>query len=352
MVQPCWAEEAPVPKQDWTLFVDIDSFAYSEPYTINGILHDLDGGYRSGDTAVTFNRVETGAGYGNWRFSVFERYDYFLEFTPDFAKLYYLLERDLPLDPSTQYVVDLSAHHLRASGIGLSYQWQVNDPLWIRPRINLLHGSELVHGSLNGEVTTTDHDTYSSTAALDYYYTKDQLFDRQVDSLRGQGASLDLDAGWQVRPDILFELHLEDVISRIWWNEAPYTVAAGDTDTMAVTDEGFLETRSLVSGVESYRDFRQRLPVHGRINGSYQMQPGRTLLAELYFVEDIVFPRLGYQYQLNNSDLIMSAQYDFKANAVGVGLDFRQFSLSLMADNWNLKQAHTLGVQFSYSYQF
>ena len=82
--------------------------------------------------------------------------------------------------------------------------------------------------------------------AVDYYYSEDILFDRQVEGPTGKGISFDLHAGLTITQNMTIEILIEDLWSKIRWEDAPHTSADGDTDTVLITDEGYLKTKALL----------------------------------------------------------------------------------------------------------
>ena len=79
------------------LYADADLFWYSEPVSIESMIHDWDGPFHGGTAALTHNIAEIGFGTESWQFSVLTRYDYEMEFSPDTAEFYYLMRNELPL---------------------------------------------------------------------------------------------------------------------------------------------------------------------------------------------------------------------------------------------------------------
>jgi hypothetical protein len=341
-------------EEKWAGYSEVHSFSYSEPFTIHGLFHDLAGGRRDGEAAFTFTKVEIGAHRGRWQVGAFTRYGYYLEFTPDTARLYYQREHDLPLDSSATYNLQLYGSHLRAEGVGISHHWQVTKSLWLKPRINLIHGSELIDGEISGQFATAAENgisTYASTAQGEYYYSEDVLFDRLANRPSGKGATLDVQIGW--RPTLNLELaaRIDDAWSMIRWQDAPHTVFAGDSNTFAVDAEGRLSSKPLVSGVEDYQTLNQRLPVRTWLSGQFRFNEADALRAELFLVRAVTMPRLGYQRKLSTG-AVLNLAYDFKTAALGMGLELGGFKAAIMADNLDYQKCHLLDLYLYYLFIF
>lgn len=339
-------------QERWAIYADAKSFSYCEPYTISGILHDLDGGLREdGDIAFTFNKVELGARKGNWQVNVFKRYDYFLDSTPDIARLYYQKERDLPLDKNYLYQGTLTASHIVADGLGVAYKWQFSKLFWFQTRLNLIYATELLDGELRGRLHTDSEGSYSSTAVVDYYYSEDILFDREVQSPTGVGVSFDLHAGFTILNNFTVEVLIEDAWSKIRWENAPHTFASGDTEAVSISDEGYLQAEAMVSGIENNVNFDQRLPPRALVDAMLHLKNSDKFLAEVFFMSSVIMPRLGYAWQFNDSGEL-AILYDFMAEAPALRLKFRQFNAGVIADSLNESKAHIFGLTLNYTYQF
>lgn len=339
------AQKPAVQTDQWSVFAQFDSFSYSEIMPIEQLLEDMEGSeFESGDVAFTHNLLEAGASYGNFELAVFARYDYYLDFSSDTAELVYRDKNDLPVGTNRSYDIDLEANHLRATGLKLAYRFVPLENLRIKAAISYLQADKLVDGDIRGTVATTAND-YNGELKLDYAYSEDLLFDREAQEPDGSGYSLDLHAWWQVNEQLALEVRLEDIVSRIEWDDAPYTEARVTSDTVNFDENGFLNTTPALSGIEAYKQHDQQLPARSTVTALYRVEQQIDLLASWKRVGDTDFPVLGLRYHTGLSRY-WQVSYDAKAEAFGTSYHAGTVGASLSLDNPKLDEAHALGLNF------
>lgn len=273
------------------------SFSHAQAVPIHEFVHDWEHGFRAGGrTAFSFSETELSARYGRFGFGLLRRYDYLLKFSPDLAELAWLANNDLPLQPGRVYRIELEGNHFVGNGIRLSYELQPARQLSVRLAASWLHGQELTEGRSEGWLTG-DGDRYDSQLHLDYAYTDERLFGRRVGDTAGHGYSLDLDVDW--RPAANWQLYLRgrDLVSRIEWQDQPYTDVVIDSANQHFDDDGFIHYRPVLSGRHGYRDHTQELPWRATVGVEWRVGGPWGVGAQLEALEHIRFPRASLSYQ-------------------------------------------------------
>jgi hypothetical protein len=318
----------------------IESLSYSQAAPIEQMIHDLDGApLKSGKFAFTHNQFEIGLRKNDFEFSYFYRYDYYLKFNKDTGQLAYLQRNDLPLPQNTHYNVYLRPNHLRVWGLSAAYFYDIYSQLSLKTRLNYLRATHTTDGYLKGQLNTLN-DGYQAQLYLNYGYSRDTLLDRPEEDSDGHGTSLDVDLQWQVNKQLNIDFSGRDILSFVKYRQLTYTTATGNTDNISFDQNGTIDAKPTVSGVERYRDQTQRLASRYSLLGRYQLNSKHALTSELFAYDHHVFPRLGYQRQWREKQWQLS--YDLRSNAWGVAISGQYFTLGLRTDATDWEEAKTL----------
>ena len=339
----CFSEAAP----RWQPYLTAGSFSYSEPVSVYSALHDLSGKFTRSDTAFTRNRLELGLQKSDWEFALFERYDYYLKFNPDTAELMQRDKNNLPLDRDRKYELDISANHLQARGIKAAYYFRPAERFTLKLSGNLLYGSALLDGNIKGFLSTRHDDSFLLQATIDYDYSQDVLLNRQVNEPSGIGVSFDVAFDWRVSKKIAISARFDDLANRIFWKNAPYTLADGTSATTHFDENGLLIVRPSLSGVEAERKHKQRLPVYTTLIGYYKMGPRVNLIVTAKQLMATTLPAVGYRFKLEDKSFF-TLQYGIKNQAVGLSYKRENMSVKLVSDALSFKDAQTLGLTLFY----
>ena len=334
-----------------SVFVDISSFSHSEPISMHGLFNDWEGTYSSGRKAFSINKFEVGFSLNEWQLSVLNRQDYVFEFAPDTAKLFYDTKNKKSLDVGEIYNLDLTSQSFLARGVKLAYSRQFSQ-FKIGFAATYLEGYDLLDGKLSGTAEATAENDYDFNFAVDYAYSEDALFSRKgLDDVKGQGYAFDLDLAWQINQDWRVSAQIEDIFARIYWFDAPRTIATGSSQTKDYDEDGFVVFRPVASGLETNDSFTQHIQTKVFAQTHYAVNEQHRLLFE---VDDYGVKRFytgGYQYHLNTNSHVQ-AKYNITAKAVELSYQNNWLQASVLSDSWNLEKAMTFGLGLSLQYQF
>lgn len=333
------------------LYISSDMFAYSEPVTVKGAFKGWQGTFRGGDTAVTYNRLETGVIHKRWKLGIFKRYDYEIEFSSDTADFIYRIENKKPLEIGKTYELDLRVRHSYFDGVRLSYDLQPAKHLNLTVGASYLKGQRLTEGSLQGTATALSENDYDFEFYVDYFYSRDSLFGRKVQSPTGNGYSMDIHILWQPTAAFTTSLTIEDLIGRINWNKAPRTKATATSNVKEYDEDGYVIFKPAISGFETNENFTQTLHRKSTLKASYLIIPDIHLLGRVYNTKVITLAQLGAEYFLNEGESLQFL-YMFDAEAITVGYRTQNGSFSVISDSIKFSSAHTFGLNFAYIYKF
>ena len=326
-------------------------FGYSETAPIKQIVDDMKGPYfDGGEHSFTHNIWETGVKRNGWKAAYIIRYDYALEYTPDTAEIIYNDKNDISLEKNRTYDVDLDLIHSRSTGFKFGYELEVKPQLFIGMDVSYLETNRFLQGDVTGHFSADDND-YTGEVALDYIYTKDYLLNRDIKIPTGRGYTVDIDWRWQSEDDLWkFSGKWTDLVSEITIKDAPFTTATASTDRISF-DDGKINVKPVLSGVEGYRKETLRFPKQAKVSGFYQFQPDLNLGLALYRYGDLNFPSTNAEYRLSET-LQLNAGFDYKSDAMTLGFSSTYFNMSLTSDRLSLDRARTFGLDISTNIEF
>lgn len=331
--------------EDWQLRISAESFYHSDAYGLGGLTNHLGGDFKPGETLISRSRLETKLQRGRVQIGAFYRQDYLMEFSKDVSLMLYQDEQGLPYTPGKTYELALDSIAFRGRGVFLGYRVE-REGYWIEPRFNLIQG-QLVHdGVVSGTMSISEAGDIAEveSLALDNYYFEDLFFDREVVEPTGQGASIDLAMGWQASDRLDLTLSIRDLLSRIHWSNTPRTQATGSTNRVTVDANGRIHAAALLSGIESYEEYKQTLPVEALLVSSWRVLPQSSVRAQLYQIDEHSFWGLGWDQQLWATGPQLSLDWNLSADAFGVSLGYRGWQLSLSSDSTTLDDVHTFSI--------
>ncbi|WP_027858773.1 hypothetical protein [Marinobacterium jannaschii] len=324
----------------------MESENYSDAFTIKGLLNELSGPLKNGENAFSFSKLESGIRYNQFELALFIRNDYFAAFAPDTARLFYQGENNLPVDANSHYDIHLRLNNIQGKGIGFGYQLSPTNNFSLKPRLNILKATELTDGTITGSVDTDSSGSYSSQFGVNYAYSEDKLFERNVGSKPdGLGASIDLDAEWKTSDRLTLSLKVKDLFGRIRWNDAPATIASANTNNVALDSEGYIDTSPVLSGREINLDHTQKIPTRYYLTASTPLRDNLDLEGELFHIANLNFPRLHLKWQQGNYQLKTSL--DTKAKALGISIGNRYCGAGIMSDSIDPDKAHSFNLNLS-----
>lgn len=304
----------------WQPYLHVESMSYSQPVSIQAAISQWHGDFYGGTRQWSFNTLEAGVEMANWSLGAFYRRDYDLRFSRDTAEAYYLTQNHQKLTAGRTYRIDLRASSFSAKGVRATWRFRPSGGWHMRVGVSLFQASDLIDGSLQGDLSALDANSYDYRAGVDYHYSRDYLFKRQVAPPTGLGSSLDFGFSGELSPWIRVHGHVTDLLGRIWWKDAPYTVATANSSHREYYDsQGNVHFNPLVSGYEGISDsYVQNLTP--RFSGQLD---------------------LGRLHQING---IVALQYQYGQTLAGVGMSSRLGSYSINAVAWPQVNALSLGV--------
>ncbi|HHT00325.1 MAG TPA: hypothetical protein ENK73_05645 [Thiomicrospira sp.] len=331
-------------------YIEFESFSHSEPIAINAIMNGWDAPFQNGEVALSVNRAEVGIGVNNWQVSVLQRQDYLFEFDVSTARLFYDTNNKNDLFAGDEYSLNLSSKSFIARGLKLGYQHTVSD-INIGISVSYLEGLELTDGNIMGRAMAVSETDYDFNFDVDYFYTNDGLFHREVDEKPiGYGYGIDLSMNGYLLPGWFASLQVNDLFAQINWLDAPRTVAIGSSSNKEYDSDGYAVFRPVASGIESNEDYSQTIPTKVFLKSVYQLSERHLLLAEYSDYSVKSFIAAGYRFSMESQSI--DFLYNLSAEAWNARYQTQWFSLDILADQLPADKARTLGLTLALNVSF
>lgn len=332
-------------------YLRADAYVYAQPTSIGSLLNGFDGSFRGGKSAFAHAWLEIGARIGNWEVGLVERYDYDMSFSKETAELHYTISNKQPLDIGRDYDIDLTVRHQSSSGLRIGYNFQPTDYLHFALGLSYLQGKELMSGRLDGTARAITEKDYDFAFHTDLYYSKDPLFEREAESPRGSGYSLDLRLDLELPPHIGLHIDVKDVYGYIDWRDAPHTLAEASSNNKSFDENGYVKFQPVMSGWESYRNYRQYLSPFGNLSVDYAISDKTALIYSANVTRYTYFWGVGAQQKFFAKQRGSIIYYpDIHALELAYSGPFG--AIKLATDATSLEESHVWHIQGNVNYWY
>lgn len=342
MVSVCHAE---VREPFNGFYSNFKSHTFSEPTSIDSILHDFRGDIRSGERAFTYNRVETGVQFHNVSVGYAMRYDYFLHFNEDVARAYHASTHDTVLPTNDVQQVKIEASHIRAKGAIVGWHWRPAESYGLQIKIARLEADRMVDGYADGALALTGENEYSGQVHFKLNSSEDLLLEMPVPDPEGRGYAMDLDFEWQISQQWWAGFQVLDAYSRIRWDDVLFSDLQANTATVTYDADGHLHTKPVLFGYQYLTDTTQKLPrkYSGKIQ--YQVNPKHGVYLEQFHVASYAsLTSVGYEWTVTEQ-WRWGAYWNISTRAIGLTGRWHWLSLQLAADQADAQEAHALDLE-------
>lgn len=334
-----------------TTYADIEAFSYSQAVPVEAAFNDWRGSFYGGASALLYSKAEAGVAGRHWRFGLLSRLDYQLQFSPDAAEFYHRISNRQNLDIGRDYVIDITGKHFFGSGFRLGYQHTPLPGVTLEFGLSYLEGQRLIDGTLTGRTRAIAPNDYQFDLMANYYYSRDVLFQRQVDAPSGQGYSTDLRLAWEPNEDLRAQLTVTDLLARVRWQEVPYTQASGASATKEYDEQGYVRFKPLLSGIEGNQDYTQKLPTRANLSAQYSLTRRFSALGNIFYTEPRTFSSVGLAWQ-PASGIEWQGLYNTTIQSYTLRAGTRQWRVGATTDTFDFKQSRALGAELQFNQLF
>ena len=317
-------------------FTRLDSFSWSEPVTIDAAINDWQGAFFNGQRQFSHTRFDFGLRFQNWEISAQYRRDISLRFTRDTAEYYYLSRNHIAVDPERRFSIDLRARQAETLGIRLGsigHRWH---RIELSSGISLFRAKQLIDGYIQGTERNVD---------VDYLYSKDVLFERDVPPPDGYGVSLDLSLNWSNSHGTTINIAAVDLPGFINWQHAPFTRATANIDQSHIDEQGYLTVEPLVSGIEGSRsNYWQHLHPQLHLAVTHRLSHSINALFDYRYLDQNHFTAAGVEATARGNTF--GIRYRAATGTIDICFGRAGMRLSIGADSIPLKDSRSLWLRF------
>lgn len=327
-----------------------DSQAHSETIPIKDAINDGKGNhFKRGERQWAWSWLELGLQHKHWGISLLTRYDFDLRFSEDTAELYWLSanKKDLPSD--YEYQVALKANAVNASGLRIMTNRTLGKSVRYTLGLSLLKAHYLLDGSSDGLASVNSESDYDLDLAIDYHYTEDSLFNREVAQPEGKGFAIDASFDYQFSPATQLNIQVQDLLASIYWDQSPYTLGRADTDRKEYDENGYVKIKPTLTGFEGTdKQYKQNLSPrwHARINHRYKASFGSVFQYRYQYGRSL----FGLGGAFYRGESAFSASYWPSHKALELSGQRHKLRLSLTADQLNSSELRSLWLNIAYGY--
>lgn len=328
-----------------------DTFLYSEPVPLASI-SNWQGNYTpGGEQQIGILRMKAGVSNDNWTIAGLYREDYRLNFSSDTADFYYSIENNQPIDSQRNYRLDLEAYRFRGKGIHIARHFSPHPRLQATIGANLFHASNLLDGKLSGQASATTSNSYDFQLDVDTRYAEDPLFERPLSNQpSGRGIALDARLNWQASDQLNVDIKAFDIAGGVRWENVPYTLAAANSNNVAINAQGFAQVNPILSGREGYLEhFTQSL--RPSVETSFTYQPANLPYAgqaKIKYIDDTAWFGVGLHQPQQQNHWGWGINIWPQNRIAEVQLTNKNFSIALGADAIQADKLSTLWLSLSY----
>lgn len=336
-----------------TLQYSVNVDVYSQPVSVHAFLNDWDTpNLKQGKNAFAHAKMQLESKQAQWSVGWVWSYDYQIQFSEDMAKLYYQIENNQLIDANKRYDLALEAQHIDSIGTRIAYDWQLN-PNWIvTTGATALIGRHYVDGKFQATGQTGSLPELMDRIAwlngsFNYSYDKPALKEDQLGwnerANKGYGYALDFAVQGQVMGSWKVDLKIEDFLSYLYWDNAPFTRYSINYDQ---NQRPRIDLRGQLGKVQQYR---QKLPfkVSSEINYQAQTKPWAVSIST-FSNEYLTLAQLNTFWQTEK--LKYGVHIEPQTDSIGLSIQHKTFGAKYMTDNLDSNQAHRFNASLYAQY--
>lgn len=338
------ADEYPV--QPYFIF---DSFSYSETVSIESSFDSWKGGnFESGERQWTWNWFELGVQYKHWAIGFVQRYDYDARFSQQTAEFFWLTKNKKDLPVGQKYALDLQINAIHSSGLRLSFTDNLTEAFNYRIGLSYLQANYSIDGQIEGDATATSDSDYDFQASVDYSYTEDLLFDRNVTEPQGKGFSVDFMFDYQLTTKLHWQLQVRDLLARLYWDKSPYTQGQASSDRKEYDENGYVSFNPVLQGYEGINEtYVQKLQPRWYSKVNYKVGHRYAISAQLRYQYEHALYAIGGGHDFSNTHRLGIHYWPIN-QAVELNWNFHKVQLGIATDALQVSDMKTFWLSFSY----
>ena len=345
----------PKAKSD-TYYASFSAHAANDPVSLKSFFHDWHGQYHPSSNqnlAIESSRLDLGVFLKDHYYIGYTyRHDVFMKASPDLTHLLYLTKNKLDLPLNREYALYLNIGGVEAQGIVCAKMLDFSSEKWgnlsVTFGVSLLYAKNVQDGVVSGNAISISPKDYDFQAVSSYYYTRNYLYDLDVDKAHGKGFSTHITAHYQYQ-DFTMDLIVNDLFGKIYWDKLPYSYVSMSSANKYYDSDGYAQYHPLIHGIERYIDYVQVLPVKVYAEGKYTINKHYLVSIGLESVDQYIFPFNKIAYAPNEEESYYLS-YEYRFGSVTLGTKYKGMEISFSADR--IIDPATVGIHLSTFFNF
>ncbi len=338
--------------KEWGTYINAKGFFYSESIPIKSLFNKMDGDLEQGRFIYTHNSVESGISYTSNFYTAtlgyMSRYDYLIRYSEDAIFLLHRKGNDLDA-PIRDYNLLLQGNRAKSTGKTFELNFNASTNITLMLKGSWFKSQDLLDGIISGALTSDETGLEYNNLSLNYTYDQDLVFGRSIVEPGGKGMAMDAGLKIQLSDAISLSLSSYDLYSKIKWDQAPFTIAHQNTDTVMFDDQGMISVKPSLSGFYGKDNIIQRFTTRNQYEATY------TTATFSYWVKDEViasehFAQLGTRYTSTYGNF--STAFYPAQQALELGYKSDHIAVLLKSDNLDFNKAKLLAIETGISYQW
>jgi len=300
----------------------------------------------------TQNEMGLRSYWGDFSFSVSQRYDYFVFSNPDTAKTFYLDRSDLALNSQKKYNIDLKLLHQRSNGLRIGYKFEFEN-FSSEIRLGYWQLSATRESNLQGTLTSDLQDNISAIAQLEEYYSANNFLHRRNTNdwdTGGSGLTLDIHLAWKPTKKMSVFANFKDLYSDFSLNDSGYSKGKIDTEGTFINSVGGIAYLPVYRGISTAQKHQFKLPEQVNFLGLYQQSEQMSYLAKYKRQGEQNFYYIGLEFAHQNSSTRLS--FDIENTAPEIQYTSDWFSFVLSIDELDINKAMLLNFGVNIHFDF
>lgn len=332
---------------EWKPYIVAEYFTHGESASIDTVKNDWEGPLSAGERHYESQWYEAGVHNGSIGVGAFIRSDLYIKYSEETAEFINSVVNGGDLSSSRTYEIDMEAYGMKSTGARFFIRPDLHENFNAEIGLSIMRANYLLAGTLSGYADAINDDSYSYALDVDYLYSEDELFEREVGSVIGYGLTVDVSTQMRLTPKLIWATQVRDLFGAIYWPEAPNTIAQANSNRVTISDAGYVEWDPLVSGLETNEDYLQSLIA--RVNSTLIYRPGswQVGLGGQYWNGDLLM-KLGAGRQFGNVEL--ETWYWLDDNGFEISGHYRKLSVGLSSDGIWPDDIKTLRAFLNYNY--
>jgi len=305
--------------------------------------------------AIQDFRVDIGGRfYKDFYLGFFHKYNVFVEANKDFADLYHTIKNKEDFYHDRDYLLNLDIQGVKYSGLVLSKNSLLfkdsENSIMIGGALSLSFGHDIQEGTVRGRATSPSEKMYQVQAQSTYHYTDNHLYDLDVKGANGFGYGADIALAYtNSRYDFGIKLIANDVFSRIYWRDLPYSFVDIQTENKTFDKDGYVKYSPAISGLEKYTDFTQHIEARYKLIFEKKIYEDAVLSGGLARSYGENFPYVRFDEALSEEQDV-GFSYESRFDSFGFDYRYKSFMIGLSTDA--LSDPSVFALRSSFQLQF